>query len=60
MNQFKEDVLKELQDVKLSQQRKQVIAEKHDEKFNAKRVVNGRIVSCSQPLLFLLLVLAIS
>ena len=52
MNQFKEDVLKELQDVKLSQQRKQVIAEKHDERFTAKQVVNGRIVSCSQPLLF--------
>ncbi|WP_155590783.1 TIGR04104 family putative zinc finger protein [Lysinibacillus cavernae] len=28
MNQFKEDMLKELQDVKLSQQRKQLIAEK--------------------------------
>lgn len=36
MNQFKEDVLKELQDVKLSQQRKQVIAEKARRKVQRK------------------------
>lgn len=36
MNQFKEELLKELQDVKLSQQRKQVIAEKARRKVQRK------------------------
>lgn len=59
MNQFKEDLLKELQDVKLSQQRKQLIADKARRQGQRKTGGNGHIVSCWQPLLFSSLVLAI-